>query len=253
MLATASGLDELHHRMKYLKVILDEDRRIIKMTADERDSHRKEITLIEEQLEIISNLEAEEKSRLSSLKGDMENKVILLARIHKEKEFYEVAVKELQSAAQDLKQTLLNIEKGKERGTILPSGFAGLKGKLPFPIKGEVIKTKKISGKKHFSTRKGIYIGGEFGSDVKAVSPGRVDFSGKLKGYGQVIVINHGSRFFTISAYLLQISRQKGEMVEQGDIIGQVGETGLLSGPALYFELRRGETNLDPLEWLKVN
>jgi len=123
---------------------------------------------------------------------------------------------------------------------------------LLLPVDGKILKKSTKSGEREFTTLKGIYIEAPFGSHVKAVFPGRVDFSGQLKGYGQVVVINHGSRFFTISAYLLQRNKQEGEMVEKGDIIGQVGETGMETGPALYFEIREGETNLNPLKWLKV-
>jgi septal ring factor EnvC (AmiA/AmiB activator) len=190
---------------------------------------------------------------LSELKQDLEKKVILLAKIHNEKEYYEIAVKELESAAQNLKDTLLNLESDQKQKKDLPVNFAQSKGKLPPPLDGKILKRSTKPGEREFTTLKGIYIEAPFGSYVKAVFPGRVDFSGQLKGYGQVVVINHGSRFFTISAYLLQRNKQEGEMVEKGDIIGQVGETGMETGPALYFEIREGETNLNPLKWLKVN
>ena len=99
--------------------------------------------------------------------------------------------------------------------------------------------------------QKGIYIDGPFGSEVKAVYRGRVEFSGTLKGYGQVIVINHGERYFTIYAYLNERKKLQSDDVLPGDIIGYVGEAGLTTGPALYFEIRRGEEILNPLKWLK--
>jgi len=91
------------------------------------------------------------------------------------------------------------------------------------------------------------------GAEVKAVFSGRVDFSGQLKGYGEVIVINHGSRFFTISAYLLQRDKEEGEKVSEGEVIGQMGRTGLLTGPGLYFEIREKGIPLEPLDWLEVH
>jgi len=253
ILATSSGLDQLNHSMKYLKVVLDEDREIMKETADEQANYRNEVLLLEEKLSAIASLEKAENTQLSELKEDLEKKVIFLAKIHKEKEFYEITVKELESAAQNLKETLLNLESDQQKKKDLPIDFAESKGKLPLPLDGKILKKSTKSGEKEFNTLKGVYIEGSFGSDVKAVFPGRVDFSGQLKGYGQVIVINHGARFFTISAYLLRRNKQEGEMVEKGDVIGQVGETGMLTGPALYFEIREGETNLNPLKWLKVD
>jgi septal ring factor EnvC (AmiA/AmiB activator) len=253
ILVTTERLDQLNHRIKYLRVILNEDRRMMKETAEKRENYRKEVFSLEEKLAAIAELEKEEKLRVSELKEDVKEKVVLLAKIHKEKEFYEIAVRELEAAAKNLKETLLNLESDEQKGQVLPTDFVKTKGKLPLPLKGEIVKEGGESGEKGFGTLKGIYIRGNFGSDVKAVFPGRVDFSGQLKGYGQVIVINHGSRFYTISAYLLKRNKLEGEMVAEGEVIGQVGETGMLTGPALYFEIREGDTNMEPLEWLKVN
>ena len=253
ILATSGDMDQLHHSMKYLRVVLDGDREIMRKTADEQASYRNEVSLLEEKLSAIDSFEEAESSQLSELKQDLEKKVILLAKIHNEKEYYEIAVKELESAAQNLKDTLLNLESDQKQKKDLPVNFAQSKGKLQLPLDGKILKRITKPGEREFTTLKGIYIEAPFGSYVKAVFPGRVDFSGQLKGYGQVVVINHGSRFFTISAYLLQRNKQEGEMVEKGDIIGQVGETGMETGPALYFEIREGETNLNPLKWLKVN
>ena len=256
ILATTRDLDNLNHRMKYFKVILNEDLKAVQGIADNQRIRQEEVASIEVRLSAISELEKAENNELILLKTDLEKKVVLLANIHREKEFYETAVKELQSAADNLKSTLLNLEitpRQTKDNLRLPTGFAELKGRMPKPLEGEVIKDSGNEGSRSFNTHRGIYIRGNFGSDVKAIFPGRVDFSGQLKGYGQVVVINHGERYFTISAYLCQIEKSEGEMVAKGEAIGQIGEAGLLSGPALYFEIRQGGTSLDPLEWLKVN
>ena len=124
---------------------------------------------------------------------------------------------------------------------------------MPLPCEGKIRKNNKLIGLNVAHTGNGIYIEGPSGTGVKATFPGRVDFSGWLKGYGQVIVINHGSRFFTISAHLSQRDMEEGDMVRKGEAIGLLGQTGSLAGPGLYFEIRRGGVNLDPLEWLKVD
>jgi septal ring factor EnvC (AmiA/AmiB activator) len=101
--------------------------------------------------------------------------------------------------------------------------------------------------------QKGIFIEGASDAVVKAVFPGRVDFSGRLKGYGEVVIINHGSRFFTISAQLSQRKKKEGDVLEEGETIGLVGINGSSKGGRLYFEIRRAEKNLDPLKWLKIH
>lgn len=252
-----NDLNQLNHMIKYLRNILDRDLATVRRASMEKQAYQQQVALIEKQLSSISGIEQEESSKVSSLKTDLDKKVILLSRIHKEKEFYETAVKELGSAAENLKDTIRGLDSKEEHITenkpnIQPSGFTDLKGKLPLPVEGKIVKGIKESGNSILSAHKGIYIDSEFGADVRSVYQGRVDYSGQLKGYGQVIVINHGSRFFTVSAYLSRRNKAEGDMVEKGEIIGQVGETGL-AGAGLYFEIRKGDSNLDPLKWLKVN
>lgn len=256
--SSTNDLTRLNHMVKYLRIILEKDLAIIRSASKEYQDYRRQVSLIEKKIKTISEMKAQESDNLSSLKAEVEKKVILLSRVHREKEFYETAVKELGSAAENLKTTIQDLDyreenREEETAVALPSGFAASKGKLPLPLKGKILRASRQSGDKIFNSLKGIYIGGSFGADVNAVFPGRVDYSGQLKGYGQVIVINHGERFFTISAYLSRMNKSAGEMVKKGEVIGQVGETGLLAGTALYFEIRKGESNLDPLKWLKVN
>ena len=251
--SSTNDLTQLNHMTKYLRVILDKDLVIMRQASKEYKEYRQQVSLIEKKVKIISDMQEEESSKLLSLKSEIEKKVILLSRIHKEKEFYETAVKELGAAAENLKNTIRDLEYKEIKTNVLPTGFAEAKGKLPLPLEGKIEKNIKKSDNKILNALKGIYISGSFGADVRAVFQGRVDYSGQLKGYGQIIVINHGSRFYTISAYLSRRDKSEGEIVEKGELIGQVGETGLLEGSGLYFEMRKGDSNLDPLKWLKVH
>lgn len=255
VLSTTSSLNQLAKRMKYLKVILAEDKAAMTIMSEELNKFRQEVTRIKEELDSVARLEEEESRQLLSIKQDLEKKVILLARTHREKEFYETSVRELEYAAVDLKQTILNLEKKKDREEIkeLPVGFDKSKGRLALPLEGEIITDPEKLGSSQIVSQKGIYIRSSLGSHVKAIFPGRVDYSGQLKGYGQVVVINHGSRYFSVSANLLERTREEGDMVEKGDIIGLAGETGLKIGPGLYFEIRKGDENLEPIKWLKVD
>lgn len=253
LLATSTGLEEFRKRTKYLKVIMDEDFRLFKQMVAIQLSNNKEMLRITEKITAIDQMKQAERERLVSVQKDLDTKVIFLMKIHQEKEFYATVVEELQLASLELKKTLLNLDKKPEENKKLPTGFAKLKGKLPLPVDGRMIKGGNAMGTGLKDTHKGIYIGGPMGSEVKAIFPGRVDFSGWLKGYGQIIVINHGSRFFTLSAHLSQRDKEKGEMVKRGDIIGLLGQTESLEGPMLYFEIRRKGDNLDPSHWLKVD
>lgn len=253
LLASSKDLHQLRKRMKYLQVIMDDDQRLLEELADVQLKINQEIVLLKERLAIIDRMKKAESARLLSIKEELDKKVFLLMKVHKEKEFYETLVKELQVAAQNLKETLLDLDRKQKKKKMLPSGFADSKGKLPLPFNGKIIKSHDRWGVDIVNTHKGIFIQGPLGAKVKAVFPGRVDFSGWLKGYGQTIVINHGSRFFTVSAHLSQRHKEAGETVEKGAVIGLLGHTGPFESPRLYFEIRRAGTPLNPLKWVKVN
>ncbi len=249
-LADVVNMEQLWQRVIYLRAISAVDRKDLAKLAAESFKYNKSISQIKKQLVNKEAVEKEENKRLANMREGLEEKVIHLMRIHKEKEFYETAVKELQLGALDLKSTFANIEKKKKYKATWLSRFADFKHKLPFPLKGEFVKGEKFLGSKNRNFSKGIFIEG-FDSEVKAVFPGRVDFSGQLKGYGEIILINHGSRFFTISAQLFQRMKKEGEKVELGDIIALVNRKGPLKKARVYFEIRKGGKSVDPLVWLK--
>ena len=253
LLATSKGLEEFRKRIKYVKVIMDEDLRLFKQMVSIQAENKKELVRINDKIAAIKQMEQAEGEQLASIRKDMDDKVIFLMKIHQEKEFHATVVEELQLAAQDLKNTLLNLDRKQGEKKTLPTDFEKFKGKLPLPMNGRIDENHNSTAPGLQDTHKGIFIKGPIGAEVKAIFPGRVDFSGWLKGYGQIIVINHGSRFFTLSAQLSQREKEKGEMVKEGDVIGLLGQTGSLQGPSLYFEIRRRGENLNPFDWLKVN
>ncbi|MEW6665555.1 MAG: peptidoglycan DD-metalloendopeptidase family protein [Thermodesulfobacteriota bacterium] len=250
VLAASQDLDELAKRVQYLRIITARDRQLLQETAMLEQRHRQEILLVREKLSMIERMEKEEGARLLGLKEDLDRKVLILMKIHQEREFYETAVKELEHAARRLRETLLHLERAEGPQKNLPTHFAASKGRLPFPCPGKVYRGDSPGADNGL---KGILIDSPSGGEVKAIFAGRVDYSGHLRGYGEVVVINHGSRFFTVSAYLSRRNKEEGEMVQSGDVIGFLTRDRISQNARLYFELRQGGSNVDPIEWLKPN
>lgn len=88
------------------------------------------------------------------------------------------------------------------------------------------------------------------GTKVMAISPGKVVFSDWLRGYGLLLIIDHGHGFMTLYAHNQALFKQKGTTVQQGDIIASVGHSGGILQNGLYFEMRRGGKAVPPLQWL---
>ncbi|RJR47273.1 MAG: hypothetical protein C4576_10035 [Desulfobacteraceae bacterium] len=250
VLAASRDLDDLAKRARYLRLVMQADHLLFQETLTFQRKHKEEIQGVREKVAAIERMEKEESQRLLGVKEDLDRKVLVLMKIHKEREFYETGVKELELAAKELKEKLLSLEKAETPQPVLPKGFPDAKGKLPLPCQGKLMKPGSMGQE---NALKGVFILARAGSEAKAVFPGRIEFSGNLKGYGEIVVINHGSRYFTVTAYLDRRKGEEGKMVKAGDVIGTLGKDGSGAERRVYFEIRRGGATMDPAEWLKVH
>ncbi len=251
LLTANDTLKGVRKNIKYIKAIIDHDRKIMDNLSAKKKKLEKEIELLNKDRSTIEILKEAEKKSAALLEKDIERKFLLLMKTHKEKEFYEKAVMELKEASHDLSQKIIGLEKEEEKALL--KTFDIMKGKLPMPLRGKIINGSALSKHEPFMHRKGIYIKGRFGDKIQSVFPGKVVFSGWFKGYGQMIIINHGARYFTMFAHLEERKKEAGEMVSGGEIVGNAGDTGLSLEASMYFEIRRGGFNLDPRKWLKIN
>ncbi len=133
------------------------------------------------------------------------------------------------------------------------SEFRSRKGRMPYPTDGivEVGYGKVINPRFNTVTvQKGIDIRAQEGTEVRTVGTGTVVFSDWLKGYGNLIIVDHGNRYHSLYAHLENSEVEVGNAVEEGEAIGSVGDTGSLKGSYLYFEIRKNGQAIDPLPWL---
>lgn len=132
------------------------------------------------------------------------------------------------------------------------SSLKAKKGHLPFPTRGivEVAFGKVVNPRFNTVTvQKGIDVRARAGEKVSAIAPGTVVYSDWLKGYGNLVIVDHGGAWHSLYAHLLESEVEVGNEVEEGESLGAVGDTGSLKGNYLYFELRKNGEALDPLPW----
>ena len=122
------------------------------------------------------------------------------------------------------------------------------KGRFIWPLEGKLISGFGIrNGEQH----KGIDIKAEEGTPVKAADSGKVIYSGNgLSGYGNLIIIKHEGTFFTVYAHNRKNIAAEGDIVEKGDVISEVGDTGRATTPHLHFEVRKSKVTVDPIFYL---
>lgn len=141
-----------------------------------------------------------------------------------------------------------NVLSKKEEGNFFSRTFKK-SNNFTWPIKGEVV--SRFGPKQGGLYNDGINIAANKGSDVKAASDGVVAYVGnELKGYGNLIIVKHSNGFITAYAHLENSFVKRGEKINQGQVIAQVGNSGNVSSPQLYFGLRRGRDAVNPVSYL---
>ena len=127
-----------------------------------------------------------------------------------------------------------------------PDGASsGENGQFRWPARGRIIQGFKSGG------NDGINIALPEGTSVRAAEDGKVAYAGSaLKGYGNLVLIRHSNGFVTAYANNGELSVKSGDAVKRGQVIAKSGQTGDVSTPQLHFELRKGQTPVDPTNYL---
>ncbi len=146
--------------------------------------------------------------------------------------------------------TLINNKLPVASATSAP--FTELKGKLNLPVRGKLVNTfgGQRSGK--HVTWKGLFIESPSGSDVKAIFGGRVVFADWLRGFGNLIILDHGNSYMSLYGNNATLHKQVGDTIRGGDTIATVGNSSGNADSGLYFELRHRGKPFDPLTWIKI-
>lgn len=133
------------------------------------------------------------------------------------------------------------------------TNFAALKGKLRLPVRGDV--TNRFGANRADSgiSWKGLFIKANEGAEVKSVASGRVVFADWLRGFGNLIIVDHGNGYMSLYGNNQAILKQAGDNVRSGDAIAFVGNSGGNESSGLYYELRRQSKPFDPLSWSNLN
>lgn len=129
--------------------------------------------------------------------------------------------------------------------------FSSLRGRLALPTVGEIVARFGQSRSGGGPAWKGLFIKAPAGQPVRAVGSGEVVFSDWLRGFGNLLIVDHGDGYLSLYSNNESLYKQAGDTVKAGDVIASTGNTGGHEEPGLYFELRRQGQPFDPLSWVK--
>ena len=220
---------------------LDRDRIAAhQQTVAELKSARR--TLEERGRQLAALRDKAEKSRIAAERAALA-KNDLIRDIDRRRDLNAQLSGELQTAQQRLQATLRGASAGANADVTLP--LAPFRGDLDWPVAGTV-RTRFGRG----SRSNGIEIAAADGLDARAVHDGVVAFAGSFGGFGNLVILDHGSRTFSLYGDLLDLTVKKGDRLAKGQPLGSVGPTAT-GATGMYFELRVDGQPVDPLQWLK--
>ncbi len=189
---------------------------------------------------------------LKESENKLKNLVSSLQRSTNDLTFEVEQTKKLHKAAEVPSEPAKDLPDAKDDFSKLKGDFSSLKGQLPWPVKGRL--TNKFGSARAESTESiwdGVLIDASEGTEIRAITSGKVVYSDWLRGYGLLIIIDHGKGYMTLYAFNQSVYRQVGEWVDAGEVVASVGQSGGRSHPGLYFGIRNKGKPVDPLEWCR--
>ena len=278
MLLSAEDFSSVGRRLKYLSALAAQDQRLMQTySASLTDLSQKRAEFERYKKEVA---EASEKAAATrgQIVEEQRNYRVLLAKVREEKAGHLASVKELERSAKDLQGLIARLQSEEERQRrarraapkrepsrgdsakeetldLRDDGrFERLRGKLPWPAKGTLASGFGRQEHPRFHTvtfNRGIEIAAPQGRDIVAVAEGTAIYADWFKGYGRLVILDHGGGYFTLYAHCADLLVKSGDAVPGGQVIAKVGDSGSLEGPQLYFELRHKGKPQDPLAWLQ--
>lgn len=272
---SSESFPQMSENLRYMRSILENDRKLFQQYNDniarlnqlkqrlEQDAARKE--------GIRRDIEAKKRE----IEQEKIRKATYLVKVRQDKQQYQASLKELQANASRLSSMIQRLEaksrkaysaKGRSRtegGRPLPGakatpvpnlGLGAQRGRLSLPAKGNVV--GRFGRHKHpdfdsFTVSNGISVAAPAGSPIRAVYDGEVIFSDYFKGYGNMIIVDHGDGFFSLYAHASSVAKRVGAKVSRNDVLASVGDVDSAKGPMLYFEIRYQGKPVDPSPWFR--
>jgi septal ring factor EnvC (AmiA/AmiB activator) len=252
LLVTAGSLAELVKRRALLDVVLKRDLEAFQGAREALADRERAKNARQEEAVRLAALATAARDRRGDAAARREERRTLLGAVRNARSLHERAAAEAAAQGQKLAEFVAALPPPRADSPA-HSGFALLKGKLPRPADGPIEVGFGRVVNPRFNTvtvQKGVDIGARQGDPVRAVAPGRVAHAGWFRGYGNLVIVDHGGGWHTLVAHLGSMRTAMGEEVVAGSLLGTVGDTGSLKGPYLYFEIREKGKPVDPVAWL---
>jgi len=253
VLFSSENFNDLIQRIKYMGLITEYDARIFEKYNFRFNLLAEEKRALLEARAKLDQLQKDTEKNKEAINNRKNEKSIFLKKLKREKSLNVKVKNELLLASKNLNGLISRLEEKLVLGEGLD--IIDKKGKLLLPVIGKVLNKFGKKRDKHYDTfivYNGIDIKVQKGTPVRSIFAGKVLYANQLKGYGNLIIIGHGSDYHSLYGHLDEIITKVGRTVRASQIIGRSGDTGSLVGETLYFELRHKGNPIEPTRWFQT-
>ncbi|WP_243371214.1 peptidoglycan DD-metalloendopeptidase family protein [Geotalea sp. SG265] len=267
---SSGSFPQMMENLRYMKAVLENDRRLF----TDYQAKMEQLRLLKGELEHDQANKEKIRNRIEAKKQEIEQekktKTGLLLKVREDKEGYITSLKKLQANARRLQAMVERLEARSRKGytvrnnkkvlapdryvAVPDKGLGAQKGKLTLPVKGTI--TAQFGRQKHpqfnsYTVNNGISINAPVGTQIHAIYDGQVIFADYFKGYGNMVIVDHGGGFFSLYAHASSINKRVGATVAKNDVVASVGDSDSSNGAMLYFEIRYQGKPVDPSPWFR--
>lgn len=268
---SSESFPQMMENMRYMQAVLNNDKGLF-VEYNSRIERLKSLkTSLEGDMAHKERIRVSIETKKQEIETDKKEKAAYLLKLREDKKTYLASIKELEANSRRLQAMVERLEAKSRKSYTnkrinkpilgVPSlppvsdrGFGAQKGRLSLPARGEIV--GGFGRHKHpefnsFTFSNGISIAAPQGADVRSVYDGQVIFADYFKGYGNMVIIDHGGGFFSLYAHAARIVKKVGAMVARNEVVATVGDVDSSKGPMLYFEIRYQGKPVDPSPWFR--
>ena len=258
LLVGAAEVGDFVRRVRFTMALAREDRRLARAAARKREEIQRDRDALGREVDYLKSLQQLKLKESRLARQRRERKRELLGRAKSQRDVLRKRLQTLKKEKAEL-ESLVRSKTGRgkaapARGKPRGSELLARHGKIIAPAQGRMVRRfGRIKDDRYgtFTQNDGIDIEAPLGVDVRAVLKGKVVFADWFRGYGKLIIVDHGSGCTSIYAHLGDFTARVGERVDEGQTVGLVGDTGYVAAPTLHFEIRQDGVAIDPEPWLK--
>ena len=284
---SSDSFPQMTENLRYMRSVLENDRKLFAQYNENMERLKQLKVRLEQDAERKEGIRRSMEAKKREIEQEKSRKASYLVKVRQDKQGYVNSLKELQANAKRLQSMFEMIEarnrkaaleakkrkaelearnrkgysaKGQSQdplplAPLVPNhGLGAQKGRLSLPVQGNIV--DRFGRHKHpefnsYTVSNGISVAAPAGAPIHAVFDGEVIFADYFKGYGNMIIVDHGGGFFSLYAHAKSVVKKVGSKVARNDVLASVGDVDSAKGSMLYFEIRYQGKPVDPAPWFR--